>query len=322
MLPAAAGDAEKACAAGECEKAIGILEKAMAESPQDFRLYYRLGLCYGGSCRPHPLADDGMAVAYLQRASILTAGTTGIDRATVLDQLANTLSQGPPDAEALRSAIECHREAAEIYVSLGMVDDWARTQFNLGNSCCDLAELAGEDHWQQAVVHYEQCLRVRMPENEAERYAAVLENLGTAYRQLAAGGTPENIRKSIVCYQRALRVSRDAPPARRAALENNLANALLSLPAGDPGLAARNALRALRHLDRALRIQAGEGAQRQYAISQYNRAQAYCRLAQTVPGFDLQRAVDCFREALTIFQSCGDARHAQLVRTRLEKISP
>ena len=119
-------------------------------------------------------------------------------RAAVVDQLGNTLchSGSTPRAVALRAAIECHIEAAEIYQSLGMADDWGRTQFNLGNSCCDLSEITGEDHWQEAVFHYEESLRVRTREKDPERHAAVLENLGSAYRRLSGGGTGDNVKKA------------------------------------------------------------------------------------------------------------------------------
>jgi hypothetical protein len=31
-------------------------------------------------------------------------------------------------------------EAARIFEALGLREDWARTEYNLGNVCCELAE--------------------------------------------------------------------------------------------------------------------------------------------------------------------------------------
>jgi len=302
-------DAERACANGECQKAIGLFENTLARQPHDFRLHYRLGLCYGGDCRPHPLVHADMAVAYLRQALHLIGAIPGRVRASVVDQLGNALCHqgGAPRTNALRAAIECHREAAEIYQSLGMADDCGRARFNVGNSCCELSEITGEDHWQEAVLHYRESLRVRTREKDPERHAAVLENLGSAYRRLPSA------RKSIQCYQQALRIyTAAAHPEKSAALENNLGNAYLSLPSADTKTKFRNALRALRHFDRALRIQGRDKTSRAFGVTQFNRAQAYHRLAQTAV------EIACLQEALSAFQACGEERLTGLVRAQLD----
>ena len=61
MPNAATEDAERSCAAGECEAAIELFERAVRLEPCDFRLHYRLGLCYGGGCRSHALVHPDMA---------------------------------------------------------------------------------------------------------------------------------------------------------------------------------------------------------------------------------------------------------------------
>ena len=104
--------------------------------------------------------------------------------------------------------------------------------------------------------------------------------------------------------------------------QNNLGNAYLSLPETDEKTIARNARRALHHFDRALRIQCRDKSSRAYGITQYNRAQAHYRLAQTSPGGNPKVAVTCLEEALAAFQSCGEDRYTQLVRAQLERIMP
>ena len=59
---------------------------------------------------------------------------------------------------------------------------------------------------------------------------------------------------------------------------------------------------------------------RAYGITQYNRAQAHYRLAQTSPGGNPKVAVTCLEEAFAAFQSCGEDRYTQLVRAQLERI--
>ena len=285
MNPSAAIAAETACTEGRCEEAIELLERALLAEPDNFELLYRLGVCYGGGCR-HPLTRPDMAIPYLRRALRLAPEGS---RAAVLDALGNTLieSREAPREAALREAVECHCEAAAIYRAQGDLEDWARVEFNLGNFCCELSD------WQAAVSHYRQSLAVRTRAKDPARHAAVLENLGTAYRHLA---TAEDIKKSISCYRRALWDFRPGQPSRNASVENNLGNAFLSLP----GAAARNARRALVHFERALRILGDDKTCRTWAITQYNRAHAYLRLGRN------EAAAACLRESSAAFRACGD----------------
>ncbi len=317
MPGAAAEDAKRACGARECENAIGLWETAVARQPYDYELHFQLGLCYGGLCEQHPMVHPDMAVAYLRHALRLTEAAPKKVRAAIVDQLGDTLyhSGSAPGPAALRAAIECHREAAELYQSLGMAEDWGRVQFNLGNYHCDLSEITGEDHWQEAVLHYRESLRVRTREKDPALHASVLENLGSAHRRLSG------INECIKCYRRALRIYTAASrPAKSAALENNIGNAFLSLPDSDRETNARNARRALRHFDRALRMQSQDQRSRAYGITQYNRAQAYCRLALISPDGNPKAAVLCLEESLAAFQACGDLRYTQLVRAQLERM--
>lgn len=311
--------AGRACAAKQCDRAIDLLECAVREQPCNPSLYHSLGLCYGGACGfNHPLICPDLAIPYLRRALALLGQDPGIARAAILDTLGTALVRGQ-GAAASRSAIECYREAARIYAESALRDDWARAVFNLGNALCDLSEISGEDHWQEAVFHYEESLQVRTREKDPERHAAVLENLGTAYRRLSGGVRGDKVKESIRCYRRALRIYAPAThPDKSAALENNLGNAYLSLPGADQKAIGRNAQRALHHFDRALRIQCQDKSSRAYGITQFNRAQAYGCL--TSPGGDPKVAVTCLEEAMAAFQSCGEDRYTQLVRAQLERI--
>ncbi|HUB77487.1 MAG TPA: hypothetical protein VMB03_01755 [Bryobacteraceae bacterium] len=304
--------AGRACAAERCVEAIEAIEQAVAFQPGDFRLFFRLGVCYSGCCRPHALVHPELSVPYLRQALRLVGSDAGHARAAVLDQLGNALLQRArtEGAESLRDAIETHLAAAEAFRSLGQIDDWARVQFNIGNSYCNLSETTGENHWRRAVEAYEKTLLVRTRSRDPERCAAALENLGTAWRQ--AG----DARKSIQCLHRALRISVLLGSTPKCAdLHNNLGNAFLSLPA----MTARNALRALRHFDRALNLQAQDAFSRAYGITQYNCAQAHIRLARLSGAGDFQPALKCLHEASRAFHSCGEQRFDQLIRTQLER---
>jgi tetratricopeptide (TPR) repeat protein len=178
------------CATGACEAAIERLEALILRLPHDYTALYQLGVCYAGVCRSHPLVHPGIAAEYLRHSLSLAGEQPGV-RAAILDQLGHTLLQ-LGDPAALRSAIECHSEAAGLYHSRGMAEDGSRTEYNLGNSNCELSELTGEDHWSEAIRHYKAAL------SSPERRVAVLTNLATAYRQV------NDISSCIRCYRRAL----------------------------------------------------------------------------------------------------------------------
>ena len=328
-MPAASLErADRACLAQECLAAIGLLEEAVRLQPHDLRLHYRLGLCYGGSCRPHSWVRPAMAVPYLRQALALIGPRPTRLRAGILEELGKSQlaseGEGESPGETLRAAMGSHLEAAGIYQSLGIEDDWARLEFNLGNSCCDLSDATGEDHWQEAIAHYQASLLVRTREKDPQRYAAVLENLGTAYRRLPArpgGNDAGNTITAIQCYRRALAVYvPTAWPEQHAALQNNLGNAFLSLPQSAEKSPGRNAARALRHFERALRLQP-DSRSRAFAITQYNCAQAHLRLARVSPAPDITLAAGCLEAAAAAFAACGDARNCDRVRAQLERLS-
>jgi tetratricopeptide (TPR) repeat protein len=266
LIRAVVGEAGDACDAGRCAEAIETLERMVRQFPGNHRLYLTLGICHSGVCRAHGMTHPPMAVQYLRHALTLVGEQPSPDRAEVLEALCNALARQPEEA-ALREAIERGREAAALYRQAGQVEDWARIQFNLGNSWCELSELTGEEHWREAVACYETVLDIRTRQKDPERHAAVLENLGSAYRRL-------DVVRAIQCYRRALRIFNATDyPARNAALENNLGNAFLSLPQTDRKSALRNATRALRHFDRALRGCDSD-------VTRKNRELARCRLAR------------------------------------------
>ncbi len=309
--------AEQACGAKRCEDAIHALESDLQRQPSDALACYELGLCYSGGCHSHSLVSPEMAVAYLRRALCLT-NDTGLLRAYILEALGNTLAgeTNSRNADALCEAIACHSQAADLYRAAGKSADRARAQFNLGNSCCELSEATGENHWREAIGHYEDALAVRTPGKDPAGRAAVLENLGTAYRQLRGS----YVEKAVGCYRRALRLcSPTGSPARYAALQNNLGNALLSLPVTDETTACRNARRALRRFNCALNVLSPDPPGCSYGITQCNRGQAYRRLSR---GRDRQAALaaKCLKDAYAVFVSCGEQQYAEVAKEQLNQL--
>ncbi|MBK7927618.1 MAG: hypothetical protein IPJ98_09020 [Bryobacterales bacterium] len=305
------------CCAQQCEDAISSLEAAFAEQPCNAELCHQIGICYSGACRRHSLVNLPMAAAYFERALALAEarGSRAV-RAKYLDSLGNARRAGHRAAEALPVLAE----ALRIYRDLGLEEDWARTEYNLGNVCCELAGAGDSSQWEQAVQHYVNALHVRTERDDLVRFAATVQNLGTAYRELPSGDRRDNLRHAIGCYSAAFRACVALHLGGRCAdLHNNLGNAFLHLPDSQEA-PCKNVRRALRHYARALRFRSKDNRPHDYAVTQFNRGQGYLLLAfcESVPS--LRRASQCFHEALDGFLSSGDDQNAQLVSRRLEAL--
>lgn len=309
--------AAKQCANHDCEGAISILETAFAQQPCNAELSHQIGVCYSGVCRRHSQVSLRLAIAYFERAlDLIGIHGPGEIRAKYLDSLGNAhWADGEPAA-----AVPLLEEAARIYQQLGLPEDWARTEYNLGNACCEAAATGVPSMWNEAVGHYSNALRVRTAKADPIHYAATAQNLGTAFRELSGGDHLANLRKAISLYVAAFGIYAGVHmPAKCADLHNNLGNLYLGLP-NPPSAPCKNIHRALRHYARALALRSKTNRPRDYAVTQLNRGHGFLLLAACDSSGDVQPAAMCFREALNSFLLCGDMSHAQIARQRLDAL--
>lgn len=161
---------------------------------------------------------------------------------------------------------------------------------------------------------------MRTAATHPEGHARILENLGTAYRELLAGNRQASLVKSIRCYRKALRVYTPSSfPRENAAVHNNLGNTLLSLAAADRPRGVRHAQGALHHFARALRFRSRDSFPGDYATTQFNRGQALLWLAAEGPesGIYLRQAQICFWEARQNFLASRQNELANRAEERL-----
>ena len=324
MLSSLLDRAAASCTDHRCEEAVDLLEEAVRLQPANYELHYRLGICHSGGCRRNSLTNPDLAIEYLRHALSLTASSKdSLFCAGILDALGNAYvySRQLPKKARLEAALDCHRTASALYKSRDQLDDWAREEYNQGNAWCELPEEEYPDKWQQAIMHYEQALQVRTRDKNPLRYAATLQNLGTAYRQLETGDRIANVLKAADCCRRALQVyDLSAFPVQHAALSNNLGNAYLSLAMADEKIRCQCAHHALEHLDCALRVRTRAEYPDDYAVTQYNRGQAFLLLATEDPQDGFVKAVACFQEAHDCFLLCGHARSAKSARQQVQRV--
>ena len=314
----------RSCTHHRCEETVDLLEEALRLQPSNSELHYRLGICHSGGCRHNSLTNPDVAVGYLRQAlSLTTSSADSLVCAGILDTLGNSYvcSRQLPKKARLIAALDCHRAAAVLYRGQGMLDDWAREEYNQGNAWCELPEEEYPEKWQQAILHYEHALQVRTRDKNPLRCAATLQNLGTAYRQLKTGNKAANVMKAAQCYRRALAICHlSAFPVQHAALCNNLANAYLSLAMYDEKNRRRCARHALKRLDRALGVRTRAEYPVDYAITQYNRGQAFLLMTGDDPQDSYVRAVACFQEAHDCFLLCGQAKSARAARQQVQRV--
>lgn len=240
--------AGQSCSLERCEEAIASWEQASSLQPGDPDMHYQLGFCYAGGCRRHSLVDPQIAIHHFQRALSELREEDSLGRAQILSALGNTHASIPGQTTThLLAAIDCQGKAASIFWAARAQDEWAREEYNLGNTCCELPEREYPEKWQKAIEHYERALLVRTRDEDPEKHASTLQNLGTAYRELKTGNRGQNIRVAVDCFHRAQRaLGRNASAEKRANIHNNLANAYLSdsregqpdsqCPSGSPAL--------------------------------------------------------------------------------------
>jgi tetratricopeptide (TPR) repeat protein len=300
------------------------MEEALRIQPANSELHFRLGICHSGGCRHNSLTNPELAIEYLRHALSLTASSKdSLVCAGILDALGNAYasSRQLPKKVRLEAALECHRTAAELYLSRNQLEDWAREEYNQGNAWCGLPEEDYPDKWQQAILHYEQALRVRTRAHNPLGYAATLQNLGTAYRQVQNGDKIANVLHATDCYRRALQIyDLSSFPVQYAALHNNLGNAYLSLAMADEKIRLRCARHALDHLNRALRVRTRADYPVDFAVTQYNRGQAFLLLVADDPDDSYVMAAGCFQEAHDCFLLCGQARSAKNARQQVQRV--
>ena len=147
-----------------------------------------------------------------------------------------------------------------------------------------------------AIVGYEMGLQVFNGDTYAENWAAIQNNLATAYKDRIKGDRAENIEKAIAAYNLALLVyTRAAFPQDWAMTQNNLAAAYSDRIKGDRG---DNLERAIAFLEAALQVHTRQAFPEDWARIQNNLGEAYGDKIMRGRGDNLERAIKFYKAAL------------------------
>jgi tetratricopeptide (TPR) repeat protein len=238
-----------------------------------------------------PKAAYIRAIANLERAE-----QTGND--LIIHYCAFTLASAAQEYRPypkMKEAIAAYELAAE---KAGNEHVYGATQNNLGAAYSDLPTGDRGENLRNAVICYENALRVRTEKDFPQDYAGTQNNLGNAYLNLPTGDRGENLRNAVLCYENALRVYSEKDfPQDYAMTQNNLGIAYSDLPTGDRGENLRNAVICY---ENALRVRIEKDFPQDYAMTQNNLGTAYWELPTGDRGENLRNAVRCYENALRV----------------------
>ncbi|MGB3650758.1 MAG: tetratricopeptide repeat protein [Rivularia sp. (in: cyanobacteria)] len=127
----------------------------------------------------------------------------------------------------LEIAIAGYEVVTSVFTSSNYPEQWAATQYNLGNAYSDRIRGQKAENIEKAISCYHAALQVQQRETFPYEWAMIQNNLATAYSNRVKVDNTENLDKAIHHYKAALQVHTPQEyPEEWKMAQNNLAAAL------------------------------------------------------------------------------------------------
>lgn len=124
----------------------------------------------------------------------------------------------------LEIAIAGYEVVNQVFNSFNYPEQWAATQYNLGNAYTDRIKGQKSENIEKAISCYQAGLQVHSRETYPYEWAMIHNNLGTAYSNRVKEDKKDNLDRAIYHYQAALQIhTREAYPDEWQMAQNNLA---------------------------------------------------------------------------------------------------
>jgi tetratricopeptide (TPR) repeat protein len=226
---------------------------------------------------------------------------------------------------SLECARDAYREAISILADLGMPEEVAEAEMNLGLVLQNLAS-ANRARITDAISAYQRALRTFERERFPKEFAILQNNLAIAFLSMPFTDEHSKMREALAvqAFEEGLRVVNLIDhPVEYAMLQNNLGNALQYASSSH---AVENNLRALDAYDAALRVRLRATMPMEYANTITNKANCLWNLADDPEhpehgnGDNLLQARILYAEAREIFVAGGDTGKARIVAEALFQI--
>lgn len=126
----------------------------------------------------------------------------------------------------LEIAIAGYEVGIELLNPEAFPEEWAATQYNLGNAYAEIVTKDTTEHLETAIKCYQKALQVYNREVFPQEWAMTQNNLGNALCERVSGDRLENIDTAIKCYKAALQIhTREEFPQAWEMTQNNLDSA-------------------------------------------------------------------------------------------------
>ena len=273
----------------------------------------------------HPDQIQG-AVRLYRKALEICPPEEGLLRERTRARMATALQLIPaPDARYLDQAVEALNQARPVLESLGVPEEVAEVDMNLGLILQSLAD-AGRARITDAISSHQKALRVFRRDSHPQEFAILQNNLATAFLSIPLTDERASMREALAVssFEEGLKVvNLNDHPSEYAMLQNNLGNALQYASSSH---AVENNLRALEAYDEALRVRTRRDMPVAYANTIANKANCLRNLpddptrpesGNTANQAEARRLL---MEASKIFEQYGDPDKAGLVVEALSEM--
>jgi tetratricopeptide (TPR) repeat protein len=190
-------------------------------------------------------------------------------------------------------------QAALIYATEELRQDWATIQYNLGNAYVDRIRGDRAENLEIAIKYYQSALQIRTEIDFPIDWVTTQHNLATAYQERIRGDRAENLEMAIDYYQAALRVyTKTDFPFNWAATQYNLGNVYCNRIRGNR---AENLEMAINYYQSALQVRTETDFPIDGATTQHNLATAYQERIRGDRAENLEMAIDYYQAALRVY---------------------
>ncbi|MEI7555079.1 hypothetical protein [Candidatus Chlorohelix sp.] len=256
------------------------------------------------------LNEPEYAITLLERAVEVARPVSPIFAAQLLGTLADTkrTSQG-----SNYTIIQEYQEAIRLLESSNLAVACGELWLNLGIANHELAQ-GRRSVLLEAARCYQEALQTLDREKSPELFAMAQSNLALAYLAMPLQEASDRLRVAIAvqALRAALEVyRRETHPEMWASTQLNLANALVYLPSGHP---EDNLVQAVEIYEELLGVRSRENDPAGYARLLANQGNVLSHLGI------FNHAISKLQEAITLFESCGEAEAAASVAGLLEQL--
>ncbi|OLT66269.1 MULTISPECIES: CHAT domain-containing protein [Moorena] len=201
-------------------------------------------------------------------------------------------------ASNMEIGITGYEVALTVFTREAWPQDWALTQYNLGNAYFYRITGQKEQNLEEAIACYQLAKDVYTREAFPEKWAMTQNNLGEAYRNRITGDKAQNLEEAIACYQLVKDVyTREAFPEKWAMTQTNLGNAYSKRITGQK---AQNQEQAIACYQLALEVRTREAFPEKWAMTQNSLGNAYSKRITGQKAQNQEQAIACYQLALEV----------------------